>query len=133
MKSKINFTNIKKCKLKNWGIYLLVFYWIYVRIGNMNLIYTYKNINDVLYSLRSIKMDVLVFSHILRKHINHTSFLEIIKFQCILINSLSINSINFIEICNFCIENIKNTSLWNNLFFKTFILVERKEYILSFI
>lgn len=64
-----------------------------------------------------LKMYVLVFLHILRKHINYTSFLEIIKFQCILTNSLSINSINFIENCNFYIENIKKYIFLKQIFF----------------
>uniref|UniRef100_A0A0D3CCB2 Uncharacterized protein n=1 Tax=Brassica oleracea var. oleracea TaxID=109376 RepID=A0A0D3CCB2_BRAOL len=64
-----------------------------------------------IYSLRFLKIDVLVFSHILKKHINHALFLKMIKFQCFLTNNFSINSINFIEICNFCIGNIKKLSL----------------------
>ena len=63
----------------------------------------------ILYFLCFLKIDVLMFTHILRKDTNHALFFKITKFQCFLTDNLSINPINFIEICNFCIENIKKS------------------------
>ena len=83
----------------------------------------------IFFSFRLLKMDVLVFSYMLRKHINHLSFFEIIKFQCFLTNSLSINPINFIEIYNFYIENIKKTIfVKQNFFLKLLSLMKRRGY-----
>ena len=65
LKNKISTTINGGCFFFAFVCFLcVIFLWLYL------LIY---------YSLCFLKIDVLVFSHILRKHINHTSFFEIIK------------------------------------------------------